>query len=211
MARETTVTGRKGALRGPARPVINRRGVFGGQGEHWHLKRDRYGRYRSTARENPNGEGWWIFGIVAGAGALIAGIAYAASSTNPPSQTTTPSPTTPPTGATQPPTTAPVPTTTPAGPPTQLVQGQSFTLHVMCPSPVTQPTAANYPFLAGATIIRVTPTMLLNSTTWDVSFVYNGATMPVPSPMPSPGGCTSTLGWYSNPALHNVGPSPSPT
>jgi hypothetical protein len=78
MAHETTVTGRKSALRPPRKPVMRGSGFFGGHGEHWHLRRDALGRYRSTARENPGG-GWWLFGVIAAGAAFVGGIAYAAS------------------------------------------------------------------------------------------------------------------------------------
>jgi hypothetical protein len=69
-------------------------------------------------RSNPSTDAWWLFGIVAGAGALIAGVAYAASGSGSAfsGMPVTPAPTggattTPPTATTPAPTTAPAPQT----------------------------------------------------------------------------------------------------
>jgi len=154
-------------------------------------------------RKNP-ADAWWIFGVVAGAGALVAGVAYAASGTPAASSTPTPTggnsygPTTPTSNSY-----GPTPTATPAAdPPTQLVQGQSYKLDVSCTAAVAQPDASSYPFLAGATILSYTPATHAGatSTTWVVNFTYNGATMAAPT-MPSGNGCTATLHPYTNPAI----------
>jgi hypothetical protein len=76
MASETTVTGRKGSLGPPRRSIVRRRGYIGGDGEHWHLTRDRYGRFRTTSRENPSAMAW-LLGLGVGAVAVIGIVAIA--------------------------------------------------------------------------------------------------------------------------------------
>jgi len=81
-ARETTVTGRRGSLRGPAASIVRRRGYIGGHGEHWHLGRDTRGRFRTTSQENPidfvKDRALWLGGLALVSAAVVGGIVYAA-------------------------------------------------------------------------------------------------------------------------------------
>jgi hypothetical protein len=95
-ARETTVTGRQGSLRGPAAGVVRRRGNIGGRGEHWHLTRDSRGHFRTTSQENPidfvKHRAAWLGGLALASAAIVGGIAYVAARS---AGTTSPNATTP--------------------------------------------------------------------------------------------------------------------
>jgi hypothetical protein len=186
------------------------RGTLGPR-EHWHLKRD--GRFRSTARENPTSDAWWIVGMLAGAGALIAGIAYASRSSG---GGAAPGPTSGPTSG---PT---IPTVLPTAPPTILVPGGSYSLVITCSVPVPSPDLAPLGAFGAVTNVSVLPANQPPGTllpSWTINFTYVG-TNPVPVPaFFFPAGCNAvlypqTVGLTLPPpptTVPTVAPTPFPT
>jgi hypothetical protein len=196
------LTGRtRGHLYPPHASKLRTRGTFGSQSEHWHLKRDARGRFRSTARENPvstrmkeNPIGaafWWIVGIVAGSGAAIASVAYAAKTPSRPSAPTTPA-------AMPVNTQPPVQAQALQAPSNWLVTGQGYGLVISCGSAFNATRAMSLGTSALAILgdgnvsnVAVTPNSA-TQTSWTVSFTYTGPPGPIPN-FQAPPGCNANL------------------